>query len=621
VLAVGLLVWASMVDLPYDADVGFDVSWRLVLHWAATERLAFGREFVFSYGPLGHLLTRAYAGSGLWDYLAAQVVLAGLVIGLGLGSIPRLTLPRVLALALFLALFAWGETLVVVLLLLLAGTAIPRGVESIAGALAVGSLCGVLAVARPTTLSLGAIVTLGAAASSSRSRRPWVAATLLGGAAAGFAAGWHLSGQALVELPLFLVRSVQYARGNLESMAWEESWLTFGIGVSVLALLLAGSASLLAAGGLRHATLPIATAALWGFTFVKWKHGFVRADTHVNHFFLFALLLAILYSLFEPPGGTTRKLRFACFSLAVPLSIAGSLIATPGGGLGWARSLAGRTAHKLASLAHLGQLQARYDERWREVRVATALPASRAVIGHSAVDVVGPAQGLVFTNALHYRPRPVFQSWAAYSGELNRINEEFFLSSRRPEMVLQQFQTIDRRLPSQDDARVLPLLLRDYELVHVEKGNLLWRESRPAPTGAPDPRVVLDERVAFGETVRLGDGLRGEDLWLQIDYRPSVLGRVLMLLYKLPSAWLHVECRGVAAREFRLLRLVAGDGFLLSPHFRDAADWTSYVMSGDALRPTGFRVSIPPGRGRYFDPELRVRVSIIDLEPDSPVSE
>jgi hypothetical protein len=74
-----------------------------------------------------------------------------------------------------------------------------------------------------------------------------------------------------------------------------------------------------------------------------------------------------------------------------------------------------------------------------------------------------------------------------------------------------------------------------------------------------------------------------------------------------------VECPGVAPRDFRLLRLVAADGFLLSPHFRDAADWTAYVVDGEVLRPSGFRVSTPPGSARYFESGLRVRVSAIEL--------
>src|ERR1035438_7133838 len=55
-----LLTLAACFSLPVffvaTPDVGLDPSWQLSLQLAAADGKVFGREFVFTYGPLGWLL-------------------------------------------------------------------------------------------------------------------------------------------------------------------------------------------------------------------------------------------------------------------------------------------------------------------------------------------------------------------------------------------------------------------------------------------------------------------------------------------------------------------------------------------------------------------------------------
>ncbi|MGH2966069.1 MAG: hypothetical protein ACRDMH_11910, partial [Solirubrobacterales bacterium] len=44
--------WRPLFVIP---TVGFDPSWNLALEMAAADRLRWGTEFVFNYGPLGFL--------------------------------------------------------------------------------------------------------------------------------------------------------------------------------------------------------------------------------------------------------------------------------------------------------------------------------------------------------------------------------------------------------------------------------------------------------------------------------------------------------------------------------------------------------------------------------------
>jgi hypothetical protein len=55
-LAMCLSLPATFTVLP---DMGLDPSWQISLQLAAIQDKDFGREFVFTYGPLGYLLIHA----------------------------------------------------------------------------------------------------------------------------------------------------------------------------------------------------------------------------------------------------------------------------------------------------------------------------------------------------------------------------------------------------------------------------------------------------------------------------------------------------------------------------------------------------------------------------------
>ena len=59
---------------------------------------------------------------------------------------------------------------------------------------------------------------------------------------------------------------------------------------------------------------------------------------------------------------------------------------------------------------------------------------------------------------MNHRPRPVFQSYSAYSAALCNLNERFYASAAQPDKVLQRYRTIDNRFTRLDDAGALQLL-------------------------------------------------------------------------------------------------------------------------------------------------------------------
>src|SRR5262249_55861946 len=67
---------------------------------------------------------------------------------------------------------------------------------------------------------------------------------------------------------------------------------------------------------------------------------------------------------------------------------------------------------------------------------AYALPRIKACVRDAPVDLISYEQGLVFLNQFHWRPRPVFQSYTAYTPYLLSANARFFQGPKAPAYLI-----------------------------------------------------------------------------------------------------------------------------------------------------------------------------------------
>src|SRR5207302_8581492 len=103
---------------------------------------------------------------------------------------------------------------------------------------------------------------------------------------------------------------------------------------------------------------------------------------------------------------------------------------------------------------------------------------------------------------------------------------------RRPEYVLAELQPIDSRFGGTDESWLTAELPRRYEPVLFEHGLLLLKQRQPQPPARPLALTPVDDRdVASGARVDLPAD-RTQALWLEVDARPTIAGRLRSALYK-----------------------------------------------------------------------------------------
>jgi hypothetical protein len=571
VVLLGTALWIVALDFPESVKSGLDPSWHAVLVAAHLQDLQFGRDVIFTYGPWGWLLSHYYfpeaiAGKLVWE-LAGKLLLAAALVALT-RQVPPIRRSVLLVAVIWFcgwfpdALFMLIITLAVLLWLFRRAT--PRWLLVL--------VVSALAFLAQTKFTFALLVAAGVLLSAASLM--WQSAGLRGGAlvlgsGAAYLGWWLAAGQNLTGLSDYWRYGWEVSSGYAQAMAVDERWSVFRTGAAVAVLAVVYLWRRVRVLPDRRFAWP-ATAFLSFAWFVNWKHGFVRADGHVFGFFLFSMFLALIL-----PGLFELKRRWSWFDVCPLLCLVGLHFAAPGPfaaspHLVWER-LVGNGRLLLHPSAAVERVKVEMDRE----RQNHARPSLTATVGAGTVDLLNYQQSDVFFSSVRYRPRPVFQSYSAYTPVLLARNLEFYRSALAPQFVVVRIETIDGRHPMQDDSLVLAELLPRYDLA-LEADDYVLFKAKTATwiTDHASKQTLLEQPVKLGQTIRL-PLVRDQALWLQVQLTPSFLGRLRGVLYKPATAYVVLTDDTGRERRYRIVPAVAEEGFIVQPLIESARDYAA----------------------------------------------
>jgi hypothetical protein len=632
-----VFVWSCLVKLPATGlrEWQHD-SWEPVVPYAVAHHLQWGRDIVFTYGPLGFLTTDYYWGNFFWPILIWAGVFA-LVVTTAL--VPLLNkVPGAIRLAVY-----------VTLPLLTVPTCLNLGFDSfrILSMTVLGIAC--LADERPGALRLittGLVFTVlsltkftycvyfGCAfmiIAASNRKACWRNTAILAGSSLVSLLGICLwTGQSIANIFLHFTRSAQMAGGYSAAMAIDPEG--FDLPAGIIAMVLLGGLVLmywLGSSNWRERTdrAIIIAAGI----FLAWKEGYVRAEMHIIVFFVYAFFIAALLPELlgiewarmgqekgECTPGTEKLLKQLIAGgrrLGTPLKqgvnenlesanrppSAVAKAPSPLRSAGALHGLFPRHAQTLGAicmlfcLAHLlffhkynkdfkaaihNGLVARnrstlmaylrpatykleLDRYLEMLRHEVALPEIRAIVGSNTVGAMNLDQEVAILNNLNYAPSPVFINYAAYTPELQRLNNEFYSSAKAPEYLLWHTGTIDGRFPTLDDGEIVLKILKNYAPVRDENGLLLWKRR----SARENSYCLSKERETFG-ALDQWIPIPAEPTWLKIECKQTLFGAIRSLVSRSSELRLEVQLDDGELRNYRLLPGNARSGFLISPFVR-----------------------------------------------------
>lgn len=604
-VAVALLVWRPALHPP---GAGLDAGWNAGLTMAVERGLQFGREIVFSYGPLGFLQSPFvyYSHLGFWALLFTSVVnvcfcvalvralarvlpllAAGAIAFLLLATLPLIEQPPLLALLAAMALLERKPSQRAVDLFVLLGASY-AAVE-----------CLVKLSTGPIVAAVLLVALVGAGARRSR------IGAFVGLTLAGAGALWLLTGQSLGALPEFLANTKEIVSGYSSSMISEPDVAYWKVVVASIAaavttvILVAGSffGSYIDRRARWAAVLLMAVAA-----FALFKEGVVRTDAgHLSLFFSSATVawIAIPWS---------RRLWPLLVGGALAIAVAG-LPARPQntptdfGVLANVR-LAGEQALNLLSPS---RRQGLIDEGRTGLKGLYRLdPQARAALRGRSVAIEPWEISVAWAYEMDWRPLPVFQNYSAYTSRLDRLNAEAAESPAGPERILREnpllvfpeFKTedVDRRFTGWDPPEQARAVLCHFAPLHTTER---WQVLGRVRDRCGEPRPAGSAEAGEGEPVDVPVPRQGEAVFVRIR------GAGVEGLERITTSLFHARTRRLivnGGRSYRLLPETAGDGLLLRGRGRFAAPGPfspfpgartiAVTGAGDGLRFEFFRVQV-----------------------------
>ena len=574
-LTVTYVALISVPDPPKPRGTGLDTSWVLGLNLAHARGMAAGRDVIFTYGPLGYLVHPEPASS---TPVLAFVYRIGLYL-LGIAALCRLVLvveskgaafwtSLILGLAVVLDALREENQVMLAIIMLALLTLVDRSRWRFAELVVLGSVAGLAAMVKLNQGVEGTalyLVVLATVVFQAKPVTPGVRRQALAAACVlplSIVTLFLASTGSVLALGPYVRYGWEIVSGYSEAMGlpgplWQAALACATTAASLITILAV-------AGDLRSLRPGFAPALI--VAYFVFKHAMTRQDPGHAPAFQVNLAVALLFLLISARKTRDRRLILGWQVFSVAMGYAVLVESYPGFDSEITARLEVRQVYKSwAAFRHWPATWAGIGAANEASRSKLRLPNRfQQLIQNGTVDAIPWDIDLVEANGWKWRPRPVFQSYTAYTPALDRLNARHLESDRTADFVILNFAAIDGRHPFLETPLSWRALLDRYDLKLA--GDWMLLEHRK--TSRYEPLVPLGASAAhWDEDVPVPPA--GGLLVMGPNIRPSLSGRMMAALFR--SGAVYMEGRFSSGRRVRwrsVPRNLAA-GFLIRPFPQD----------------------------------------------------
>ena len=564
-------------------QTGLDPSWKIALHLASQYDLVFGKDFVFTYGPLGILYSRLPIGVSHFTYLLFDFFFLFNFLFLLNGILKKRK-------SVALCLFIFGSILVTMyeapeqwlfffmLFNLFSFLQQPDKIIHLALAGLLAVFCFYVKVSLGIAAIVIFIVFVCYFFTQSNIKRMTVMKIFLA-----FISIILLSAQALnVSLTGYISSGLQLINAYNDAMGIHGDPVFVRYLIVALFLILGFAAwagyrvvqIIVHQEILKHREELLMLGALSLYLFILFKSGFVRTDgTHVVYFFrgiIFTVSLLYLFAL----QNSKQKIVVLYSWLTLSASI-WAVVTMPGVNNYLTTNLIRDKANQVINyIADFGDYR-NFAEKTQATHQNSEL---KKIIGNKTVDVVPVEISQVYFNSLAYRPRPVIQSYSAYNSYLDVLNSHKYDQPTSPDFILFSLKSIDYRYPFFDETRTKLSILSGYQTEQVlEDQVVLAKREHPKKLTEGNEEI---KTVKFGEDFIIPKTTSLQFTRVLIEY--SFLGKLRRLFFKPPELTSTLTLENGDQYKFRVIPTILSGGVILNK-FIDSNEEFELLMSTNGL--------------------------------------
>jgi len=184
------------------------------------------------------------------------------------------------------------------------------------------------------------------------------------------------------------------------------------------------------------------------------------------------------------------------------------------------------------------------SRQFKETQSLVKLPNSILnIIGNNSIDAIPWDISSIYFNKLNYRPRPIIQSYITSSKILNTYNLNYYKKKNSSEFILFENRAIDNRYPFWSESLVKQLLISDYKPVDslfvwkAGKDTSFLLKKRTAPLKSTES-LIQDTEIVFNKKYNIPK--TNNLIYLSADIKYSVWGKLLKFLYQPPIIYIKL---------------------------------------------------------------------------------
>ena len=571
-LLIGVIFLIVIPSLPHPLGTGLDASWAFGLNMGHFDRMIFGRDIVFTYGPLGYLIFPTFPEAEPWAVFAFAWGSAS-VIAYALWKLCRYA-AHWTTMCLYLGVFWVCSAFLFdfpsehIMAAIIAVSLVVAARFEDKPWFDLGILFFLAGVALLTKFNLGIIALLVALCfEASLLWRHRSAGPVLKPAAVALMiwlstfAGlyWMLEGTPW-GLAAFLRNSVEIVRGYSDAMGWPGPlWAAIAAVLCCMVLICIP----LAASEIRRIAWGIPPLGV--ISFMCFKSAMVRQDYIHTPLFPFQIAMAALLLVALAPTPRNRIVVgvFAFASLALGITMVTQL--APAYLPSDLDRLTGRAAlRNLNGFLHWKATLETWEANAKQALTSDQLPWEfRPYVAGKRVDAYPWEIAMIRANHLRWQPLPVIQAYSAYTPDLDLLNARKLEDASGPEEILLSWGAIDGHHPFYETPHSWRALLNWYDL-QVASPNLYLLRRRS--TARFDPPVAAGNVVVarWDQRITLPTVGNDEALVMEADIEESLKGVLKRTLFRSPAVYVRPVFRSGLFGTARVVRVNLREGVIVN---------------------------------------------------------
>lgn len=536
-----------LVSLP---SYQLDPSWVAILNWTFGKNIEFGKDIIFTTGPLGFML---YPMGQFWVVFIHNILISLILIPFfkikdKMSAI--LLLFFILATAL-LGIFNSIQYIISIIMVLFVFRAKEDKKYYLYLVYAVLVTVPMVFIKFNNVALLLFSVILADIAMFKDSKKIFATPLFI----AWLTLFWVITGQPIENLPLFFKSSLEIVRGYNDAMVSGEQFPIANFITVIFLIIFTIFHTIKFAfkkinGNFKKIILLLSILAP---LYIAFKFGFVRHDSgHVDVCYFAIMLINAFMSI------TIYKDKLTTLMSKKNMKYVGLLL-----GLVFLVFIVDKSDSKI--MKNVLVLTGNMDGQIYQAKESVAF--YKGMFDNETIDSYPFYQGAIIASGLNYKPRPVIQSYSAYTKELREINSLSLLKDDAPENILFAVQEIDKRLPTSMDSPSWVHILNRYELVNsFNKIGVLELHFKKKDKDKFDNltfKEISSKEYAFNEIIEVPKN--EQQVFVSMKLKKSLSGKLMSFLFRGPLYRINLTLTNNQTVPFRIIAGMVETPVLLSP--------------------------------------------------------